>query len=422
MVARNVTFDNDQGQRLAATLDLPVDGAAEGYAMLAHCFTCSKDLRGLRRLASALVQAGYAVLRLDFTGLGASEGEFAGTTFTSNVGDLLAAARYLERNHEAPSLLVGHSLGGAAVLAAAPHLPSVRAIATVGAPADPRHVENLLLGARNAIEEHGEALVDIGGRPFTIRRTFLDDLRRSGLPESAARLRRPLLVLHAPFDAVVGIDEARRLFEAAVHPKSFVSLDGADHLLTRPVDAAFAGDVIASWARRYLDRGRRASWKDDVHDGRVAARTTEGLRTELLANGFDLTADEPASLGGTDAGPTPYDLLAAALASCTSMTLRLYADRKGWPLEAAEVHVGHTKAHAKDGTTAAGGRVDRFDRTLELYGPLDEAQRARLLEIANRCPVHRSLEAGAIEVETRLQRREASHVPASGGNGRGSRP
>ncbi|MEX2541411.1 MAG: bifunctional alpha/beta hydrolase/OsmC family protein [Trueperaceae bacterium] len=407
MPSRRIEFDNGRGQRLAARLDLPVDGAPDAYAMLAHCFTCSKDLRGLRRLSSALAQAGFAVLRLDFTGLGESEGEFAQTSFSSNVEDVVAAASHLEEHYQAPALLVGHSLGGAAVLAAAPHLPSVRAVATVGAPADQQHVERLIIDSRTAIETQGEALVDIGGRPFTVRREFLEDLRRSRLSESVAELRRPLLLLHSPSDEVVGIDNARRLFDAAKHPKSFVSLDRADHLLSDPGDADLAGSLIASWARRYLERPYQADWKSDPLDNRVMARTERGLRTEILADGFGLVADEPASLGGTETGPTPYDLLASALGACTTMTLRMYADRKGWPLLAAQVRVKHSKVHAEDSAedsqgTTLGGKMDRFERELELLGALDDAQRARLLEIANRCPVHRTLEEGPTLISTRL--------------------
>jgi uncharacterized OsmC-like protein len=308
---------------------------------------------------------------------------------------------------------VGHSLGGAAVLAAAPELSSVRAVATVGAPADPQHVERLLVEGREEIEKEGEARVDIGGRPFTIRRSFLDGLRESGLPEAVARLGRPLLLLHSPIDKVVGIDNARRLFGAARHPKSFVSRDRADHLLSDPADAEFAGSLIASWARRYIERPRLADWKSDPHDNRVVARTAQGLRTEILADGFGLVADEPAAVGGTETGPTPYDLLAAALGACTTMTLRLYADRKQWPLEAVQVRVRHSKVHAQDSARDAegalrGGKLDRFERELELLGPLDDTQRERLLEIANRCPVHRTLEEGPVEIATRLLQAEGA--------------
>jgi uncharacterized OsmC-like protein/fermentation-respiration switch protein FrsA (DUF1100 family) len=423
MPSQRVVFENGRGQRLSARLDLPVDGAPDAYALLAHCFTCSKDLRGLRRLSSALSQGGFAVLRLDFTGLGESEGEFADSTFSSNVEDLLAAVTHLERHYRPPALLVGHSLGGAAVLAAAPRIPSVRAIATVGAPADPQHVERLLVADRSVIERQGEAPVVIGGRRFTVRRELLDDLRRSGLPESLAGLRRPLLLLHSPVDTVVDVDNARRLFDAARHPKSFVSLDRADHLLTEPADAELAGNLIASWARRYLERPHKADWKSDPHDNRVVARTQQGLRTEILADGFALIADEPVSLGGTASGPTPYDLLASALAACTTMTLRMYAERKGWPLEAALVRVRHSKVHADDSARDAegymrGGKLDRFEREVELVGPLDEARRSRLLQIANRCPVHRTLEEGPIEITTRLREADGpglSKKDASGG-------
>lgn len=407
MPSTRISFENDRGQSLAARLDLPIDGSPDGYALLAHCFTCSKDLRGLRRLSSALAQAGFAVLRVDFTGLGESEGEFAQTTFSSNVSDLEAAARFLEANYEAPSLLVGHSLGGAAVLAAAPKLSSVRAVATIGAPAHPSHVERLIKGSREDIDSRGEAMVDIGGRPFPISKQFLADLRASRLPDSLSELNRPLLLLHSPRDAIVGVDNARELFDAAKHPKSFVSLGSADHLLTSPADADYAGNLIASWAKAYIGSPRKAEWKSDPHDNRVVARTEEGLRTEILADGFALVSDEPSTVGGTETGPTPYDLLAAALAACTNMTLRLYADRKKWPLEAVQVGVSHHKVHAEDSVAdaagnARGGKMDLFERELELSGPLADAQRSRLLEIANRCPVHRTLEGGAVEIVTRL--------------------
>jgi uncharacterized OsmC-like protein/pimeloyl-ACP methyl ester carboxylesterase len=408
MPSRKVTFDNGSGQQLAATLQLPVDGTPDAYALLAHCFTCSSELRSMRRLSDALTRGGFAVLRLDFTGLGESEGEFEETTFSSTVDDLVAASAFLERRYEAPRVLIGHSLGGAAALLAAMRLESVRAVSTIGAPADPQHVEKLFGEERTSIEEEGAAPVSIGGRRFNIRAEFLRDLRQSSLPAAVAGLRRPLLLLHAPRDEVVGIDNARLLFDAARHPKSFVSLDGADHLLTDPSHAEYAGELIASWARRYVNAEDHRGWKADLHDNRIMASTRSGgLRTELMANGFGLVADEPAVLGGTETGPTPYDLLAAALAACTTMTLQMYAARKGWPLEVAHVEVRHSKVHLEDSERDAAGstppaKIDRFERELMLIGNLSEEQRARLLEIAERCPVHRTLTEGPPEVRTRL--------------------
>ncbi|CAA9554597.1 MAG: Bll2902 protein [uncultured Truepera sp.] len=406
MPSSRVSFPNARGQMLAAHLERPPGGEPLAYALFAHCFTCSKDLKAARTLTRALSAAGIAVLRFDFTGLGESEGDFAETAFSSNAADLVAAAKFLEEHHEAPQLLVGHSLGGAAVLLAAAELPLVRAVATLSAPCEPSHVLKLLEGNADTIRTEGEASLVLAGRRFTIKRQFLDDLEAQHMREVVAQLGRALLVLHAPGDNVVGIGNAADIFTAAKHPKSFVSLDAADHLLTREADARYAGEVIAAWARRYLAAGEPAWWKD-VADNRVVARTDKGLRTDLRMNGHSFVADEPVSVGGTELGPTPYDLLAAALASCTGMTLRLYAGRKGWPLGAVTVGVTHSKVHQEDCESCDTKRVrlDLFERELELTGPLNETQRARLVEIANLCPVHRTLES---EVRGDAHLRESS--------------
>ena len=404
MRSENVTFENEQGEPLAGRLDLPADGEPAAYALFAHCFTCTKNLQAVGRISRALVGEGIAVLRFDFTGLGESEGDFSETTFSSNVGDLVAAARFLERERRAPELLVGHSFGGAAVLQAAEHLPDVRAVATVAAPYDPEHVTNLFEADElGEIRQKGEAVVNLGGRPFKIKQEFLDDLKAGGAEKIIHDLGRPLLIFHSPVDQTVGIENAALLFQAAKHPKSFVSLDHADHLLSDEADARYVGAMLAAWARKYLP-ARQEQTEDAEADGNVVVvRNEEGFRTDVLAGGFALVADEPPQAGGTDAGPTPYDYLVAGLGACTVMTLRMYAERKGWPLGTVTARLRHEKVHATDCAECETkeGKIDRIERELEITGDLDDEQRQRLLEIADRCPVHRTLES-EVRVETTL--------------------
>ncbi|OZC02678.1 bifunctional alpha/beta hydrolase/OsmC family protein [Rubricoccus marinus] len=394
-------IENADGHALAARLLLP-DGEVRATALFAHCFTCSKDLHAVRRVSQGLTAHGYAVLSFDFTGLGESEGDFADTSFSSTVADLVHAARHLGARGLPPSLLVGHSLGGAAVLAAAGALPKVRAVATIGAPCDPGHIRHLFVDREADIAARGEAEVSIGGRPFCIRQQFLDDLAsHQTMRERIAALGRPLLVLHSPMDQTVGIEQARHIFGAARHPKSFVALDGADHLLTRREDAAFVADVLAAWAARYLGiaSGERPTLDQPPRayaDPTVRAHLgASGFRTVMRARGFKFAADEPTSIGGTETAPTPYDYLGAALAACTAMTLRMYAGRKGLPMDSVDVTVTHAKVHAEDcaNCEASGVKLDRLTRTITIHGDLTGAQRQRLLEIADRCPVHRTLES-----------------------------
>ncbi len=403
MATTHVTFPGASGAQLAARIELPPNGDPSAWALFAHCFTCSKDLRAAVAITRELAALGFGVLRFDFTGLGESEGDFADTDFSSNVEDLVAAAEYLAQGWQAPRLLVGHSLGGAAVIRARSHIPSVEAVATLGAPADPGHVLHHIEGQRDEIAASGKATVTLAGRDFTIRESFLHDLEEAEIQTSLENLDAALLVLHSPIDETVGIDNARRIYEAARHPKSFVTLDSADHLLTRKEDAEYAARVLGVWAGRYIPRIPIENEQELVAADRVVARTgASGFRTDVAIRHHRLIADEPAAVGGGDEGPTPYDLLVAGLGACTSMTLRMYADRKEWPLEEVRVRLKHKKIHRQDCEDCENDpRLDQVHREIELVGDLDAEQRVRLMEIADRCPVHRTLEAG-VRVETDL--------------------
>jgi len=401
MSFEKIRFTNKQGDKLAARLDLPTEGAPDACALFAHCFTCSKDLRAVGAISRALNRQNIAVLRFDFTGLGESEGDFADTNFSSNVDDLVEAAEYLGEHHDSPRILIGHSLGGAAVLQAAHRIESAEAVATIGAPYDPEHVTRHLEDALEDIKSTGEARITLAGRTFTIRKQFLEDLAATKMEETIRTLERALLVFHSPVDRTVGIDNAARIFEAAKHPKSFVSLDDAHHLLTDSSDAEYVGIVLGAWARKYVE----TSEETQQHlEGQVVTKTEDGYRTEMTAGHHTLVADEPEDVGGTDAGPSPYDLLLSALGSCTGMTLRMYADRKEWPLEETVVRLSHEKIHAKDcdHCDTNDGKVDRIEREIELIGDLSPDQRERLLEIANKCPVHRTLHS-EIDVASSLR-------------------
>ncbi len=402
MPAERFDFPNAEGQNLAALLDRP-DGAIRAVALFAHCFTCGKHNRAARRIAEGLKLHGVAVLRFDFTGIGASDGEFANTTFSSNVDDLVAAADHLRRTLSAPALLIGHSLGGAAVLAAAHRIPEARAVVTIAAPFDPAHVVGLFGDKVNEIGATGEVEVTLTGRPFRIRRTLLDDIAQQNLAARIGALHKALLVFHAPTDDTVGIDNASQIFLAAKHPKSFISLADADHLVSRASDAAYVANVIAAWAERYLDSAAGTQATDDAPAGTVEVRETRrgALQQEIRAGKHRLIADEPIEVGGLDSGPNPYDLLLAALGACTAMTVRLYADRKKLPLVRTLVRLRHQKIHAVDCAECETkeGMIDHIDRAITFEGELDAAQRARLLEIADKCPVHRTL-TSEIDIRT----------------------
>jgi uncharacterized OsmC-like protein/alpha-beta hydrolase superfamily lysophospholipase len=392
MPTTRFTFPGQDGQQLAARLDLP-EGPHLATALFAHCFTCSKDIPAARRIAARLSSMGIAVLRFDFTGLGHSEGEFENTNFTTNVQDLMAASAELAQRGMCPSLLVGHSLGGAAVLKAAPEMTNIKAVVTLGAPFDPEHVTKNFADALPQIIRDGVAEVSLGGRPFRISNDFLQDIAKGKLTPAIASLDAALLVLHAPRDATVSIDNASEIFLAAKHPKSFVTLDGADHLLSRAEDAEYAADVIATWAKRYIDLPSPAP-PVGTPEGvlRVSEADPNGFLQDVQSGPHHLLADEPAAYGGTNKGLTPYGFLSAGLGACTSMTIRMYARRKGWPLASVSVDVTHDKVHGQDAGSETKSKIDSFVRTITLKGDLDDSQRARLLEIADRCPVHQSLE------------------------------
>ncbi|KMK66534.1 bifunctional alpha/beta hydrolase/OsmC family protein [Puniceibacterium sp. IMCC21224] len=402
MPTERLTFPGHSGDILSARLDLP-DGPHLATAMFAHCFTCSKDIPAARRISARLAAMGIAVLRFDFTGLGHSQGEFANTAFSSNVADLLAASQALQDRGIAPKLLIGHSLGGAAVLRAAPDIASARAVVTIGAPFDPAHVTHNFGSALDTIREHGKATVDLGGRPFTITDSFVRDVEAANLAPILANLKKALLVLHAPRDAIVGIANAAEIFDAAKHPKSFVTLDDTDHLISDPNDAEYAADVIATWAGRYLELTPPAP-PIGAPEGivRVSEADPAGFLQDVQSGPYHHTlADEPMAYGGTNRGMSPYGLVAAGLGACTSMTIRMYARRKGWPLDHVRVDISHDKVHAQDADCVTEAKIDLFRRRITLEGALDNAQRQRLLEIADKCPVHRTLERTA-RVETEL--------------------
>jgi uncharacterized OsmC-like protein/pimeloyl-ACP methyl ester carboxylesterase len=395
MPTERFQFTGSDGNQLAAALDLP-EREPLAYALFAHCFTCGKDGLAASRIAVALAAKGIAVLRFDFTGLGSSEGDFANSTFSSNVADLVRAADHLRETRKAPTILIGHSLGGAAVLAAAGQISEAKAVVTIAAPSDPAHVTGFFADKIEDIRKHGKVQVSLAGRPFHITREFLDDIAEHGLMPQVAQLHKALLVMHSPTDDTVGIDNATRIFLTAKHPKSFVSLAGADHLLSTKRDAAYVADVIAAWVERYIDPVAPEQPADPGTAPRVVVvrETRNSKFQQTVAIGpHHMLADEPMAAGGEDTGPGPYDYLLAGLGACTSMTMRMYADRKALPLERVTVTLKHSKIHAEDCSECEtkAGMLDQIDRAIAIEGALDADQRKRLMEIADKCPVHRTL-------------------------------
>jgi uncharacterized OsmC-like protein/alpha-beta hydrolase superfamily lysophospholipase len=389
-------FENRQKQMLAGVFHHPLSEPARACAIFAHCFTCTKNSKAAVRISEALAARGIRVLRFDFTGLGQSEGDFSETHFSSNVDDLVDAAEHMKSMGNAPSLLIGHSLGGTAVLAAAHEIDSALAVATIGSPADANHILHLMHDELEEISIHGQATVKLGGRNFDIRQDFVEDVRMQTVCERLPALRKALLVLHSPVDEVVSIDQAAHIYSHAKHPKSFISLDGADHLLTNDRDSFYVASTLATWAERYLDQQTADDKTARYLAGAavVSGKTSDGFQVSVNANGHLSTADEPTSIGGKNLGPTPYDLLGAALASCTVMTMNFFARRENLPLDEVEVSVQHDRIHADDCVDCqkTDGKIDLFQREISMQGNLSDEQLALLMKIADRCPVHRTLE------------------------------
>ena len=402
MNIEKVSFTNSEGQQLVGRLELPIDQHPHNYAIFAHCFTCNKNLSAVKNISRALTSNGFGVLRFDFTGLGESDGDFENTNFSGNVEDLISASNFLKEKYSAPALLVGHSLGGAATIFAASQIDSVKAVATIGAPSSPKHIKHLIHNSVDEIKTNGKANVNIGGRPFTIKKQFLDDIETKSLPEVAQNLRKALLVMHSPQDTTVGIQNAEEIYVAARHPKSFVSIDGADHLLMRKEDSTYVGNVISNWAKRYVSIPETEKLIT-AHQVVASLDLDDGFTTQMKVGNHYLLADEPKSYGGNDFGPSPYELVSAGLSACTAMTIQMYVKRKGWDLQNVEVHTSYGKTHAIDCEDCenTSSKIDTFNREIKLTGTLDEAQIKRILQIADKCPVHKTLH-NEIQVVTKL--------------------
>ncbi|MAZ72476.1 MAG: osmotically inducible protein C [Flavobacteriaceae bacterium] len=392
MNLHKVNFQNQEDLMLAGRLELPADQQPHNFAIFAHCFTCTKNLLAVKNVSRALTAAGFGVLRFDFTGLGESEGDFENTNFSGNVEDLLAAAQFLEKEYKAPTLLIGHSLGGTAVIMAAAKLASVKALATINSPSDPEHVKHHIEQDIAKIEREGKAQVNLSGRPFTIKKHFLDDLKKQPIKDVVGNLKKALLILHSPQDAIVSVNNAEEIYTAAHHPKSFVSLDGADHLLSHKEDSIYTGNVIAGWSSRYVTIPETEQISS-THEVAASLTNTDGFTTDLKLGKHYLTADEPTSFGGKDYGPTPYELVSSGLAACTAMTIQMYAKRKKWDVQNVQVDISYNKQHATDCENCEdeNTKIDTFVREIKFEGNLDEKQLKRLLQIADKCPVHKTL-------------------------------
>ncbi|EGV44583.1 OsmC family protein [Bizionia argentinensis JUB59] len=404
MKSTKLQIQNEKGHELRAYLELPANQKPSYYAIFAHCFTCTSSSSAVKHISRALTKHGFGVVRFDFTGLGMSEGEFAESHFSANVSDLIAVNNYMEENYQAPSLLVGHSLGGAAVIAAASKLDNIKAVTTIGAPATVGHVTKLFSHGFDAVKEKGDVEVNIGGRPFKINQEFIDDFSKTDLPEITKNLRKPLLIMHAPMDNIVGIENAEKLYLNAHHPKSFVSLDDANHLLSNSKDSVYVGNIIGTWVQRYFAPQENTIL--DIDGEQLVAHLNlkeDNFTTSIQTKNHHLVADEPKSVGGDDFGPSPYDYLSAGLAACTVMTLKLYAERKKWALQEVFAYITYSKKHSDDlmPDVEKPKRMDHLQKRLKFVGDLDDSQKERLKEIASKCPVHRTLQSEII-IETEI--------------------
>jgi uncharacterized OsmC-like protein/alpha/beta superfamily hydrolase len=402
MNIQKITFLNQDNQELVGRLELPINQHPHNFAIFAHCFTCNKNLSAVKNISRELTANGFGVLRFDFTGLGESDGNFENTNFSGNVEDLISASRFLEKEYKLPSLLIGHSLGGAAAIFAASELPSIKAVATICTPSNPKHVKHLIQSSVEEIKATGEANVNIGGGPFTIKKQFLDDIETKSLPNIAKNLRKALLVMHSPQDTTVGIENAEEIYLAARHPKSFVTLDGANHLLMKKEDSVYVGSLIATWAKRYISIPKIETVKT-THQAVASLDAEDGFTTQMTVGSHTMMADEPTSFGGNDFGPSPYEFVSAGLSACTAMTVQMYVKRKGWDLQNIEVHTSHTKVAKQfvENGEQKEIKVDTFNREIKLKGNLDDKQIQRMLQIADKCPVHKTLHSD-IEVITKL--------------------
>ncbi|MEX2597548.1 MAG: bifunctional alpha/beta hydrolase/OsmC family protein [Salibacteraceae bacterium] len=396
----SITFKGRNDQVLSGVIEYPIDQSPYAFAIFAHCFTCGKNISTVRRITQSLTQSGIAVLRFDFTGIGDSDGSFEKTNFQSNLHDIISAYHFLSENYQAPELIVGHSLGGTAAIGAALELPEIKAIVSIAAPAKPAHVTNLMDHKLDEIKDEGKADIIIGQRTFKIEKQFIEDLKKHDFLPNLKRLKRPLLLLHSPQDKIVGIENAAEIYQHAHHPKSFITLDGADHMISDAKHAQYVGELIGTWVTKYIPRPEIKTLKTD-HQVVASSQKENGFTTLVQVGKHKIIADEPSDVGGHDYGPSPYELLSSALATCTAMTVKMYADRKDWPLEECRVHINHEKKHAED-SISSNAKIDTFLRSVEFIGNLDKKQRERLLEIANKCPVHRTLESQIIRIETKL--------------------
>ena len=398
MKTERLNIVNKKGVELSAKLELPANQRPNGYAIFAHCFTCSSNINAVTNISRTLTQHGFGVLRFDFTGLGRSKGEFADSHFSANISDLLDVHQYMAEHYEAPSLLVGHSLGGAAVLVAASKLDAVKAVATIGAPASAEHTTKHFASQMEGISKGEKVAVNIGGRSFNINKEFVEEFQSVDLMEVVKSMKKPLLVMHSPFDKIVGIENAQKIYQHAFHPKSFISLDDADHLLTKKEDSIYVGNLIGTWIQRYFSVKSKdeLSTEGEQVVGHLNLKE-DNFTTSIQTKNHSIIADEPLKVGGDDFGPSPYELFSASLVACTTMTLKMYANRKKWDLQEVYVYVTHTKKQVQDGDEKI--EISQLEKKLKFVGDLSEEQKTRLKEIAAKCPVHKTM-LGDIEIET----------------------